>query len=47
MLFLIYLIHVTNQAENLTGIAPFIIVETNQLEKLRIYLVSAEQTENT
>lgn len=35
-----HLVHMRNQAEDLTGISPFIIIKTDQFEKMTVYLDS-------
>ena len=37
---MIHLVHMRNQAEDMTGISPFIIIKTDQFEKMTVYLDS-------
>ncbi len=37
---MVHLVHMRNQAEDLTGISPFIIIKTDQFEKMTVYLDS-------
>ena len=46
LLFVIHLTHVLNEPENLTGITPFIVVETNQFEEMRVHLYSLTNIKN-
>ena len=38
--YMVYMIHVLDETENLACIAPFIIIETDDLKEVRIYLNS-------
>ena len=43
---MIDLVHVLDETENLAGIAPLIIIKTNQFEEMRVHLYSLTNIKN-